>query len=395
MRVMHVTDKPRIGGGLARQVADLMDALRRRGHEVGRLRLLDPERPSEGEEDPTVASAFDPLRSALRVRELLDAADRFRPDVVHCHAGYTSLGPLLLRALRRRHRVVGTLHDVRPFCFRASRRFRNQERLCDRHVGWGCLRAGCAPFPTRSRAWTLARAGTEHWALAEWKRLHAVVVPSAYLGRLSRFHGFSEARLRVITPFTALPQEQATHAPGALARIAYVGALTREKGIHDFLAALERLRELDWEADVMGDGPDRSALERGLAGSPLQPRVHWHGRVDEAERTRLLARARVAVVPSRIPESFGLAGIEALAVGVPVVSYGLGGIGEWFADGENGIRASPFDVGSLADGIRTLVLDREHARDLGDRGRRQVGERFQEKRCVGEHEHVYHAAASC
>jgi glycosyltransferase involved in cell wall biosynthesis len=51
----------------------------------------------------------------------------------------------------------------------------------------------------------------------------------------------------------------------------------------------------------------------------------------------LLQRASVAALPSVWPEPFGLVGLEAAAFGVPSIAFDVGGIGQWLADGENGV----------------------------------------------------------
>src|SRR5689334_18969356 len=65
------------------------------------------------------------LRRKLR-RMLADAA----PDVIHVHECFTTLSPVLLSQMRQFAPVVGTLHDVRPFCYLMTRRFAPTGELC-------------------------------------------------------------------------------------------------------------------------------------------------------------------------------------------------------------------------------------------------------------------------
>jgi glycosyltransferase involved in cell wall biosynthesis len=81
---------------------------------------------------------------------------------------------------------------------------------------------------------------------------------------------------------------------------------------------------------VIGDGNDRARLEK-LAG----PTITFAGRVSTEERKRLLAQARGLIFPGE--EDFGIAPIEALASGTPVIAYRKGGLVETMVDGETAI----------------------------------------------------------
>ena len=93
--------------------------------------------------------------------------------------------------------------------------------------------------------------------------------------------------------------------------------------------AIEACERLKAPLVIMGDGPDEARL-RGLAG----PMTRFAGRVDDAERRRLFARARAVIVPG--VEDFGLVPIEAAASGRPTVAFGAGGALETVVEGETG-----------------------------------------------------------
>jgi glycosyltransferase involved in cell wall biosynthesis len=105
---------------------------------------------------------------------------------------------------------------------------------------------------------------------------------------------------------------------------------------------------------VIGDGPDRARLER-LAG----PSVRFAGRLADAARAELLATARALIFPGE--EDFGIAAVEALACGTPVVAYARGGLTEILSPDRTGVLFGEPTVAALraaVDRLDTLELSR-------------------------------------
>jgi starch synthase len=83
-----------------------------------------------------------------------------------------------------------------------------------------------------------------------------------------------------------------------------------------------------------------------------------------------------------IPELLGLAVIEAMASGTPVVASRVGGVPEVVTDGVTGFLVDPGDVAMLHDRLATLLADRGLARRMGEAGRDAVVERFTWRACA-------------
>jgi glycosyltransferase involved in cell wall biosynthesis len=110
---------------------------------------------------------------------------------------------------------------------------------------------------------------------------------------------------------------------------------------------------------VAGDGRALETVRAHAAGE----RVEFLGKVDDAERDRLLRGARALLFPGE--EDFGIVPVEAQAAGVPVIAYGVGGAVETVLDGETGVLFDERSAGSLAAAIERfegLQLDADEAR---------------------------------
>lgn len=142
----------------------------------------------------------------------------------------------------------------------------------------------------------------------------------------------------------------------------YVGRLAREKGI-------ERLKEIlarvpGTRLAIVGDGPARRDLEGEFAGT----RTVFAGQLLGEELAAAYASADVFLFPSTT-ETLGMAMIEALASGLPVLAARAGATHEVVDEGVSGLLYEPEDPGSLIDAVRTLVGDGELRGRLGRNAR--------------------------
>jgi glycosyltransferase involved in cell wall biosynthesis len=118
---------------------------------------------------------------------------------------------------------------------------------------------------------------------------------------------------------------------------------------------------------LAGDGPLAAAL-RDQANRE-HARVAFPGFL--AERSRFFAALDLFIMPSRA-EAWGLAALEAMAYGVPVIASDVGGLAEIVNPAEGGRLVPAGDATALADAIKTAAADREHLRAAGIKGRERA-----------------------
>lgn len=165
--------------------------------------------------------------------------------------------------------------------------------------------------------------------------------------------------------------------PGGVPRFLFSGRLVREKGIDDLASVITTWRGPAVEWVFVGDGPDRSKLER-LARAGLPVRLLGH-----LPRNQLVGeyqRARAVVLPSfRVPgweELFGIALIEAMACGTPVVATDCVGPTEIVDHARTGFLVPQRDTGKLREHLLSLAEAPDLARTLGAAARQEAVRRF-------------------
>ena len=157
-----------------------------------------------------------------------------------------------------------------------------------------------------------------------------------------------------------------------------VGRLQRRKGHDTVIAALPHVRRTVPQVRyvIVGDGPEREALERQARDAEVGDITHFAGAVPESELPRWYRAGDVFVLPNRTDgvdfEGFGIVFLEAAAAGLPVVGGRSGGVPETLIEGETGRLVAGADAGELAAVMIELARSRDGRALMGLRGRERV-----------------------
>jgi len=137
---------------------------------------------------------------------------------------------------------------------------------------------------------------------------------------------------------------------------------------------------------MIGDGPDRLAVERQAADYGLTDVVDFVG--EQQDLVPWLSTADLFLLPSS-QESFGLAALEAMSCGVPVVASRVGGLPEVIVDGVTGFICDPDDVPGMAERGISLLTDPARRSEIGAAAARDVRNRFSADTIVPKYEAFY------
>ncbi|MEP9361612.1 glycosyltransferase [Nocardioides sp. CN2-186] len=315
MRIVHVSDcyRPRMGG-IELHLGDLVEHQRAAGDDA---RIVTSTPAGELVDDPWVHR----LDSLWDLRRVLDD---LAPDIVHVHVSV--LSPLATLAARRAASTgVPTLVTV--------------------HSMWSRL----GPLPAtanlllRLRGWPITWSAVSSAAAAPLRTMLGPDVP-----------------VRVLPNAIDADRWQGRCAPdGAVPTVVSVMRMTHTKRTLPLARILLDVRrqlpaDRPLRALVVGDGPQRAALERFVRRHDMTDWVELPGRLDRSEIRRELARSSVYLAPAEL-ESFGIAALEARTAGLPVVASSHSGVTEFVTHLREGLLGET--DAALAAHVTRLLAD--------------------------------------
>jgi len=349
MRILHMADRLSDRGGAYTWLLGIVDGLVEDGHDVrlavgrdeGHARVACPVEERAGLEARQ--------ERGVDIERLVRAA---APDVVHVH---NVVNPTVLEWAAGRPNALVTVQDHRYFCPGRGKWTRAGEP-CGRTIAPDA----CSECFEDEPYFRSVHALTER-RLDALRRVPAVTVLSRYMRQELVAAGVSPSRVRVVPPFVhGLDPEAPADGPPC---VLFVGRLAEAKGARDAVEAWRR-SGVELPLVLAGTGPLRAELEarpREESGRSLEV-LGW---VDRRRLAGLYRRARALLLPSRWQEPFGIAGIEALRFGVPVVGWESGGVGEWHP-GPGLVRWGDVDglAAALAEAVhRRIALPPRFPRD--------------------------------
>jgi glycosyltransferase involved in cell wall biosynthesis len=208
-----------------------------------------------------------------------------------------------------------------------------------------------------------------------------VLANSQGIAQMSRAHGALATRVvHLGADLAEAPRARRQTAPATLVTVGHLVARKRHADVLRALAVLGvRYPALRYE--IVGEGPERVALEGLAQRLGVRERVDFRGQLEPAEALARTRSATLFVMPST-EEAFGVAYIEAMAAGVPAIGCrGEPGPEEIAAAGDGFLLVPPGDIERLTQRIDELLSDPHRLREAGQRARASVAASFTWERC--------------
>ncbi len=211
--------------------------------------------------------------------------------------------------------------------------------------------------------------------LAAYRKFPALVLSDFMLKNLQK-NGFE--KVVKLPAFIRSESVRRSFMPDGVLRILFLGQLIRGKGADLMLKTLSKL-DIPFSCTVAGDGKDRIMLEKMVEKFKLCDKVHFTGFVSEPEK--LWSDCDVFFFPIRWQEPFGLVGLEAMAHGVPVVAFDLGGVREYVNE-STGELIPEKNIAHAAEVLKQLYLHPERLGGFSGKGLELVANKFSEENFV-------------
>jgi glycosyltransferase involved in cell wall biosynthesis len=323
MRIVHVTDcyLPRMGG-IETQVADLVRHQSAAGHDVHVVTGTTEAADQNGQVHRIRAGWI--RETMLRSQRTVQTVGRLRPDVVHCHNSV--LSPLAVAVAGGASELgiptAVTVHSLLPAVGPVLPLSGYVLGVRDLRVAWSAVSEVAARLVRR--------------------------VVAAEVDLLPNAVDVGWWRAAASTRRAPITNE---------VRVVSVGRMAVRKRPLPLLRILAEVRDLV-RSDVpvrlvlVGDGPQRRQVAQRIRDLGMSDWVDLPGQLPRCEIRDVLAAADLYVAPATL-ESFGIAALEARAVGLPVVAKDRGGVGEFVTNGTDGILATT--DGDMARALARLV----------------------------------------
>lgn len=366
MRILVANDGFGDPGGVQQYLDACVGGLVARGHQIAMLHRD----PDGGAKRVAAAIASLPRFSAAAdLDAAIGAVHAWQPDVCYSH----NMDRLDVdRRLASVAPIVKFMHGYFGTCVGGLKRHAfPTARPCDRAFGPACA---ALFFPRRCGGVSPADFVSQYrWASAQqslFSTYRAIVVASGHMKREYVRNGADASAVHVNPLFPTCEPVRERAAAGDRPRVVFLGRMTALKGGDILIRAAARAAThlgASIAVTLVGDGPERPRWEE-LARA-LRVDAAFTGWRHDGERLEPIRTADLIAVPSTWPEPFGLAGLDAAALGVPAIAFDVGGIREWLRPGLTGVlvpgdppRASAFGdalAAALADRARLTVMGQQ------------------------------------
>lgn len=373
MRVLMINDQLYAAGGTESYVRGAARALAETGDDVTVMYgsgLIQPSSPARFECVPELLDL--PVHDwNQRCRVFGEWLGRVNPDVVQ----FNNLDEAaVIDWFASRTPSIQFVHvQSRYICPGEGKYYRRQQQACRRPFGPYCL---VAPYLHDCGTRRPARILMHYRVVSRWieaaPHLMHLVTASEYMRQELVDAGVIGERIRV-NPIGVVPA-----APEIASGTNGPPEIVTSARLFDYKGTDHLIRALEWVPSrcivkIIGEGPAREALETLARRSSRREAIRFLNWLEPEQLAQHLRTAALFVMPSIWPEPYGLAGLEAMKSGVPVVAYDVGGVRQWLRDGTNGLAVPAGAISRLGEAIDRVISD-PGLRERLSAGARQTAE---------------------
>lgn len=221
-----------------------------------------------------------------------------------------------------------------------------------------------------------------------WRRAAAVTAVSEYIRKLA-LRSYDVPIKTIHNGIDLDKCKQSPLTPHHPPRLVFAGRFNPQKNLLFLIDILERVSDLDWEMDLLGDGPLMNAMKARILETGLTKRVRLHGWVapDRVEQT--MSRSDILLLPS-VSEGMPVVGVRALGHGLAILGSDIGGIADVVQIGVNGYLCPVNNEDAFEKALRDMLTS-DGLLWAMKRESRCLARRFDLHRVVQRYEQIFEA----
>jgi len=348
MRILEINKFNHVRGGADKHFVDLINLLQRNGNEVAVFAMDHPKNVSSewskyfvSRVDYENGNMINKIKGALRIfwsfeasRKIGKLLDEFQPEVVHIHNIYHQISPSILPEIKRRGiPVVMTVHDWKLICPNYLLNCESGKKpYCVKCVSgkyWHCFTKKCVKNSYLKSLVCVLELYLHRWLKVYDKNIDRYIAPSNFVKDILMKAGFPEDKISVLPHFIKAKEKNISEKKFGVPYALYIGRVSREKGADELI---EIFKDMPTNLVLAGAKDENIAI-------PDSRNIRYVGFRSPDEIEALIQNARFIVSASKLPETFGLIALEAIANKKPFVGYRTGAFGEIIQNGKNGFLA--------------------------------------------------------
>jgi len=338
----------------------IVTLLREHGHEVAWHRRSSAE--IAGSILGQVKSLFTGLANPWEAKAVVRQIQEFKPDVVQVQNVYPLISPSIFSAIRRCGvPIVMRCPNYRLFCPNGLC-CDAKGKVCELCLGgheWHCAAKNCAGGRLKSFGYAM-----RGWAARVTRRIldnvDMFIVQTEFQRQKFIAQGIPEKKLGIVPGIMRLMETPQQWSAGKY--VTFVGRVSEEKGIMEFIEAARRLPDIPFMVAGSYDGMP------GIRES-APSNVKWTGFLKGEALRQAYLESRIVVIPSRCYEGFPNVIVQAMQLERPVIAVDLGASGSIVDEGVTGEKFRPMDVDDLNAKIGVLYNDVVRCERYGKAGR--------------------------
>ena len=368
MKILFIHNEYAKLSGEEQSVINLTRLLTAHGHEVDLLKRSSAE--ISDSLSGKIKSFFTGIHNPCAVKAVRQKIEAFKPDVVQVQNLYPLFSPSIIPAIKEMGvPVVMRCPNYRLFCPNGLCYDINGE-LCEQCFNgheWNCYKKNCLGSRVKSLGYTVRNIAARKTGRI-LDHVDTFIVQTEFQRQKFIRQGIPESKLAIlpgIAPQMDPPPEQWPNGNA----VTYIGRVSAEKGIFDFLKAAEALPQIPFV--VAGSYDDFPNLPQTAPNN-----VKWLGFLRGNELRQAYLDARIVVVPSRCYEGFPNVIVTAMMLQRPVLATDLGAASSIISHDVDGRLFPVHDIDALTNSIQALYDDEGTCRKLALAGQSSAAARF-------------------